>query len=153
MTDAALAIAVSLIAEFEGFSASPYRDVVGVWTIGFGFTYLEDGTEVSAATPSVTREDAEARLSGLAAKVLAAVRAMVAVPITDNQAAAMTSFAYNEGTGALRHSSLLAKLNTGDVAGAAECFKMWVFADGQIISGLVTRRAKESQLFLTPDVA
>lgn len=150
--DPSLAIAVPLIAEFEGFRAEPYLDVAGTPTIGFGFTYLENGSRVTMQTPSITQAAAEARLSNMVIRVVAAVRAMVNVPITDNQCAAMTSFAWNEGTGALRSSNLMLRLNEGNPAGAAECFGAWVYAGGKIQPGLVARRAKERALFLMPDI-
>ena len=31
---------IALIARFEGFRAEAYQDVVGVWTVGFGETWL-----------------------------------------------------------------------------------------------------------------
>ncbi len=151
MTDPALSLAVPLIAEFEGFRSEPYRDQAGNWTIGFGFTVNSDGTHVSAATPPITREAAEARLSGMVARVLGLVRGMVHVPITNNQAAALTSFAYNEGTNALRNSTLLERLNAGDTAGAAEQFGGWVYADGRPDAGLRNRRARERVVFLAAD--
>lgn len=58
------------------------------------------------------------------------------------------SFSFNLGTGALRTSNLLAKLNTGDILGAANEFDRWVYAGGQVLCGLVRRRAAEKALFL-----
>lgn len=147
--DPALATAVALIAGFEGFRAAPYQDSGGVWTIGYGFTYLTDGSRVTHATPEMTRDAADERLSGLVARTLGMVRAMVHVSITDSQAAALCSFAYNEGTGALRSSTLLRMLNQGEVANAADCFMSWVYAGGNYVQGLHDRRVKERALFLT----
>jgi lysozyme len=152
MSDPALPLAVSLIEGFEGFRSTPYRDAGrGIWTIGFGFTYLPDGSPVTADTPPISRSDADARLSVGAARTLAMVRAMAHVPITDNQGAALTSFAWNEGTGALRTSTLLALLNQGEPAEAAKQFGAWVYAGGKMLSDLVERRAAEAAVFLRPD--
>lgn len=149
MTDSALAIAVPLIAGFEGFEPQPYQDQVGVWTIGYGFTYLPDMSAVTATTPAMTQEAAQAQLEIFVAKTLSAVRDMAHVPITDDQAAALTSFAYNEGTSALRTSTLMDRLNAREPATeVAQCFASWVYAGGHIDNGLVSRRAKEAALFL-----
>ncbi|MDB5155898.1 MAG: rrrD, partial [Mucilaginibacter sp.] len=84
-----------------------------------------------------------------------AVDDYVKVPITQNQFDALVSFAYNEGTGALRGSSLLILLNERDYEGAAEHFLAWdKITDphtGQkvVCDTLVDRRKEESHLFLT----
>ena len=150
-TDPALQPAAAFIAQFEGFSEKPYQDVGGVWTIGFGFTRLPDGSPVTADTLPMTRDEGLARLASLAADVLAAVRVMVTVPMTTNQAVALTSFAYNEGLTALRRSHLLVAFNGGDTQAAADAFWQWVYADGHYVQGLANRRQIERTLFLTPD--
>ena len=147
-TAAVLAIAVPFIAEQEGFSATPYRDAGGKPTIGFGFTYDEQGHAVTMATPPMTRNAAMARLTVLVTSYVTSVVAMVHRPLTPNQAAALTSFAYNEGTGALRGSRLMTLINQGDMAGAAEQFGAWVYGGSKKLQGLVNRRAAERAMFL-----
>lgn len=151
MSDPALTTATAFVAEREGFRANPYRDGGGVWTIGYGFTVTADGQHVRADTPPITQVDAYARLTGMVGRVLALVRGSVHVPITDNQAAALTSLAYNIGTVALRNSTLLRLLNDGDVQGAADQFGAWIYCDSRPNKGLANRRAMERALFLTPD--
>lgn len=155
MTDRALEIAVDLIAREEGFRSEPYLDVADppVATIGYGFTYHEDGTKVTMQDPPMDEEAARMRLQALVAKVLHNVRGMAPAGLTANQEAALTSFAYNLGTGALRSSTLMKLLNEGDVTGAADQFGRWVYAGGKVWPGLVSRRARERELFLAPDEA
>jgi lysozyme len=151
--DPALAIAAPLIERVEGFSSQPYRDSGrGVWTIGYGMTYLPDGTKVTALTPACTQVQAGAWLQIVASKTLSAVREMVYVPISNNAAAALTSFAYNEGTNALRTSTLMDRLNAKEsMTEVAACFAAWVYAGGRVDTGLVNRRKVEAALFLKPD--
>lgn len=150
--DPALAIAVPLIARFEGFSAAPYQDVGGTYTIGYGFTYTPDGARVTAMTPHLTQTTAQAWLATFAGKTLSVVRQMVHVTITDNQAAALCSFAFNEGTGALRTSALMDRLNAREpMTEVAACFASWVYAGGRYSQGLANRRAMEAALFLKAD--
>ncbi len=153
LSDPALSIATAFIAEHEGFRSHPYADVGGTFTIGYGFTYLPDGKKVTPDTPPVDQSEAYQRLTVMVARVLVAVRVIAPTNITTNQAAALCSFAYNEGTGALRHSTLLELLNKGDVCGAAEQFAAWIYAGGGVSQGLIARRAAERALFLTPDEA
>lgn len=146
--DPALDMAVTLIAEFEGFRSHPYQDVAGIWTIGYGFTYDQNVRRVTATTPPMTETDARAWLRTLVTKTLTAVRAMVYEPVTPAQLAALTSFSFNEGTAALRGSSLLGHLNVGEFAAAADSFMAWVYAGGKPIEGLRRRRMRERAVFL-----
>ena len=58
------------------------------------------------------------------------------------------SFTYNLGSGSLSRSTLLEKLNSGDIEGAADEFDRWVFAGGIKLAGLVRRRSVEKDLFM-----
>lgn len=145
--DPAVDIAVPLIAEFEGFSATPYRDIGSVWTIGYGCTALPDGRRVTADTTPISKDEGRQWLRNLVVNVVAQVRAMVEVSITDTQAAALASLAYNIGTGALRNSTLLRNLNQGNYAVASGQFMAWTYAGGHTSPGLFKRRVEERALF------
>lgn len=152
MTDPAIAIATPFIAGFEGFRPAPYQDIVGVWTEGDGFTYLPDGSPVTANSPPMTQAQADAELAGwLETKTVPAVRGMIKVPVTDHMVAALASFAYNEGITALRTSTLLRDLNAGSVLAAEGQFDIWDMAGGRVVGGLLRRRRAELALFKTPD--
>jgi lysozyme len=151
MTDTALAIAVPLIASFEGFRSHPYKDQVGVWTIGYGSTYLPNGVHVGANTPPCSQTQAMAWLQTFVTRILTQVRALVHVDISANAEAALTSFAYNEGIGALSTSNVLRHVNDGDTAGAAGCFLDWDMAGGRVNAGILARREREKALFLMVD--
>ena len=81
-------------------------------------------------------------------KFESAVNSAVTVPINQNQFDALVSLAYNIGTGAFKESTLIKKLNAGDIRGAADQFDVWVNAGGKRMQGLVNRRAKEKEVFL-----
>ena len=152
--DPALKMAVQWICSYEGFESAPYQDASPrkVWTIGYGSTYLADGSPVTSDTPAMTQEEAMALMAPIVAKTLGAVRGMVHSTITNNQAAALTSFAYNEGTQRLRSSSLMVAVNQGKMQEAADYFLQYVYAGGKVLPGLVQRRKHERQWFLTPDL-
>ncbi|MFH4317138.1 lysozyme, partial [Acinetobacter baumannii] len=76
------------------------------------------------------------------------VQALVHVSLSDRQVAALTSFAYNVGLGAFARSTLLKKLNAGDVRGAADEFLRWTRVGNRTVRGLVARRRAERDLFL-----
>ena len=130
------------IAAFEGFRAKPYKDAVGVWTIGFGHT-----AGVGPNSKRITRETGLELLQTDAATAATAVRDLVEVPLTQKEFDALVSFVFNLGAGALAESTLLKKLNKGDVNGAQNQFHRWNHAGGQVLEGLTRRRAAEARLF------
>ncbi|MFB9843003.1 lysozyme [Mucilaginibacter ginsenosidivorans] len=116
---------VSLIKNFEGLSLSAYRDVAGVWTIGYGSTRYHDGKPVKPGDKLATREQADALLLNTLSQYEEAVNYYVKVPLQQAQFDALVSFTYNEGTGALKESTLLRKLNEKNYAAAADQLLLW----------------------------
>jgi len=141
--------AVSLVASFEGFRARPYQDLGGVWTIGYGSTYLLSGKPVTASTPALSEATAAALLRNVLVSFWDTVERLVKVPLTDRQGAAVLSLVYNIGETAFSRSTLLKKLNAGDLKGAADEFPKWNLIKGKVSRGLSQRRAKERNLFLS----
>lgn len=60
---------------------------------------------------------------------------------------ALVSFVFNVGSENFKRSTLLKKLNRGDIKGASEEFGRWVYSKKKKLQGLVARRAEEAQLF------
>jgi len=144
----AIAMAARLIRQCEGCVLTPYADTGGTWTIGIGSIHDLAGNRVTANTPPITQQDAEDLMMAELTPTADRVDALVTVPITDGQKAALYSFAYNEGVGALGKSTLLRVLNAGDTAGAAAHFADWNIVAGKVSKGLVNRRALEAAVFL-----
>ncbi|MDX1977316.1 MAG: lysozyme [Pseudanabaenaceae cyanobacterium bins.68] len=132
---------LDLIKEFEGLELSAYLCPAGVWTIGYGHTGdVHPGDRITAQeAEGLLREDLD--------YFERQVSRLVRVPVTDNQYAALVSFCYNVGEGALADSTLLRLLNASDYAGALEQFMRWVNANGVPLPGLVRRRQAEKALF------
>ena len=143
---------LKLIKYYEGLRLTAYVDPVGVWTIGWGHT----GNDVHAGQ-TITHKQAEALLEADLAEHEDFIANVVDVPLNEDQRAALVSFAFNVGNGALGSSTLLAKLNYGDCEGAAKEFGRWV--NGTIngvkvtLPGLVKRRRAEADLFLSSNVS
>ena len=78
----------------------------------------------------------------------AAVEAAVEVDLTPNQFAALVSFEYN--TGAPATATIFKLVNEKNFASAAAAFGAWVYENGEVMEGLVRRRAAERVLFQTP---
>ena len=136
---------LSLIRRFEGLRLRAYPDPGSggdPWTIGYGHTGgVRDGDECTEA-------QAEDWLVEDAQNACTAVYRMARVPLAHRELDALTSFVFNLGSRALFNSTLLAKLNKGDRAGAADQFLRWVHAGGRILPGLVKRREAERAMFL-----
>lgn len=135
--------AVSLISEFEGCKLKAYKDIVGVWTIGWGST---DGV---SAGQTITQVEADTRRDAVISRLEQEIRVLVRAPLNDNQLGALISFSYNLGIGSLKSSTLLKRINQGDLKSAADEFLKWSYAGGKTVIGLVRRRKAERQLFLT----
>lgn len=135
---------VALVREFEGCRLDAYRCPAGIPTIGYGAT----GPDIRMGM-KWTQEEADERLAEDLARFAEGVERLVLVDLTDNQFAALVSFAYNVGLGALAGSTLLRELNAGDYEGAADQFPRWSKGGGRVLPGLVRRRAAERDLFLS----
>ena len=134
---------LALIEGFEGFAPDWYADPVGVPTIGFGWT----GPLPDDLAPPLSRNDARRLLRQTVERYAQAVRDAIDVPLRQRSFDALVSFTYNVGVGALRSSTLRAKLNSGDVSGAAAEFDRGIFAGGHTLPGLVRRRRLERAWF------
>ncbi|NMG48978.1 glycoside hydrolase family protein [Azoarcus communis] len=145
------------IARSESCRLTAYRDIVGVWTIGWGRT--RNVHEGMTQTQTEADRDLLTELTNLANQV----RAACVIEPTPNQLAAMVSLAYNIGMGwtgpvkpkgakdGFRQSSVLRAHNRVDFESAGRAFALWNKAGGQVVRGLVARRQREAALYMTPD--
>lgn len=141
-----LEVAETLCRKWEGCRLLAYPDpATGAdpWTIGYGAT----GPDIHKGVVW-TREQAEADLAQRLMRIGSSLDALLKVSVTPNQKGALASLAYNIGLGALKSSTLLRLLNSGDTDGAANQFGVWVKAAGKTMPGLVSRRADERRTFL-----
>jgi lysozyme len=138
-----------IIGSSESFSLEAYLDDAYVWTIGWGTTRI-DGKPVKDGDV-ITKEKAVECVYKDIDEFEAAINKYVKVSLSDNQFSSLVSLVYNIGTERFRTSTLLKKLNAGDYDGAADEFDRWIYSRGRIFNGLITRREREKELFLTPD--
>jgi lysozyme len=127
---------------FEGLRLTAYQDVAGVWTIGYGST----GPAILEGL-TITEAEAEALLRADLAVAVQCVNRAVTEPITQGQFDTLVDFCFNTGRGNFLQSTLLRKVNLGDLGGAAVQFGLWVNAGGKVVPGLVRRRKAEMLLF------
>ena len=135
------AAGLALVKSFEGLRLNAYLCPAKVLTIGYGHT----GPDVRTGQV-ITVDEAEDLLRHDLARFEQGV-VKVGEAMTDGQFAALTSFAFNLGLGALGKSTLLRKHIAGDHVGALSQFALWVRGGGKVLPGLVKRRAAEARLY------
>jgi len=136
---------LQLLKQWEGLRLAAYKDVGGVWTIGYGSTFEVKLGDI------ITSAEATRRLMRDLAKFELVVNEAVQVSLPDNQFAALVSFAYNVGAEAFRTSTLLRKLNAGGYESVPGELARWnkVTIHGKRTEsvGLTNRRAAEIGLW------
>lgn len=138
---------IKLIQQFEGIRLTPYKDCVGLYTVGIG-TLIGDGKSLPDSwNREFTLEECYALLRAELAHIERGIFKYINVQLTQNQFDALCSFVYNLGLGCLQRSTLRAKLNRGNVAGALESWAKYNKAGGKVLKGLDLRRQAEIALF------
>jgi lysozyme len=137
------ATAIELIKEEEALRLEAY-ELGGLWLIGYGHLMLDGEKDV------ITEEEAEAFLVADLAWCEGALERMIDTHVTHNEFSAVAAFCYNVGSGKTRGSSIIKRLNAEDRLGAADAFLLWNRMNGEVMSALAKRRARERTLFLTP---
>ena len=128
-----------------------YRDVLGIWTIGWGNISMPDGSRVKEGD-KLTQQEADELLSRDAGQKIGKIMTLVRKPLAPNQYAALLSFVYNLGIGAFSGSTLLKKINENPESHeiGAE-FNKWIYgrAGGKLVTidGLRKRREREWKLY------
>jgi lysozyme len=131
---------------FEGLRLEAYPDPATggePYTIGYGHT----GPEVHLGM-KITQNEAEVYLQKDVLKAQHFVNNLNIPNLTQNEFDALVDFAFNCGCGNLQKSTLLAKLKSNDIDGAAQEFLKWDMAAGKHMAGLAKRRQAEMNLFL-----
>lgn len=148
---------LALITHFEGFKSTAYQDIAGIWTIGYGTTYVA-GKRVTAGM-TCTASQAEAWLKDSLRDAEQAITQACRVPLTQYQFDALVSLVYNIGAGNFHKSSILRVINAGvlgtSVAGPLAIreaqFTAWnkVRQGAQLVEvpGLTRRRKSEYHLY------
>ena len=148
-----LAPARQIVKEFEGCRLQAYPDP-GTggepWTIGWGSTTI--GGKVVREGQSITQAQADAQLDADLQRFYDALaRAIPAVAgWPGNRAAALVSWTYNVGVGAMQDSTLRRRILAGEDPAQVVVAELprWNKADGRELPGLTRRRAAEVALFV-----
>lgn len=132
---------ILLIKQWEGCRLQAYKCPAGIWTIGYGHT------RTARAGMVITQQQADDLLREDLRVFEKAVDDAVAVDLTDNQFAALVSWTYNIGEGAMRRSTLVKRLNQGHYEAVPGELAKWNKVKGKPVRGLSNRRAAEAGLW------
>lgn len=146
---------LTLIQQFEGFSAKPYLDRVNVCTIGYGCTYYLDGRKVKLTDKPLTKQQAsDLQLAiinrDFAPKITKLLDEQIKSRfVTQNMFDACVSLAYNIGMANFTGSSVVKYIKATNKIKAADSFLLWKMAQGIVLQGLINRRTAERKLLLS----
>jgi lysozyme len=116
---------IDLLTQLEGLKTKAYKCTAGVWTIGIGSTYFENGEKVSEGD-SISKEEAYRLFELTASKYEKPINNTIKVPINQNQFNALFCFCYNVGATGFKNSTLARKINEGGSRKEIEsAFMMW----------------------------
>lgn len=135
--------AIDFIKIHECCKLSSYQDSGGVWTIGYGST----GPDIVSGM-TWTQAQADFRLELDLQKAESQVIKLLRRTLSQKALAALDSFIYNLGPGALASSHLLQCVNSGDDIGAAKAFLSWDHVGQSEVKGLLIRRLDEAAIYL-----
>lgn len=138
----ACSMVVGILSRWEGKSTVAYLDLVQVPTICYGYTHNVKLGDIKTDT------ECTALLKSEVLKVDTVLMKHVRIDLEPHQRAAFISWVYNVGEGNLRSSTLLRRLNAGDITGACNELPKWIYAKGRKINGLLKRRLAERAICL-----
>ena len=139
---------INLIKRFEGVRNRPYRDCVGLWTVGVGHLIGDGKSLPESWNRTFTEEEINALLIRDLSRFERGIGMYIKVPLRQSEFDALCSFAFNLGLGTLQRSTLRQKINRNDKEGAAKEILKYCRAGGKIVKGLQRRREAEYQMFL-----
>lgn len=108
----------------EGKALKAYKDVVGVLTIGVGHTSMAGPPRVTAGL-TITEAECDAILARDLVGFEAAVGGALTRAVPQACFDALVSLCFNIGAGAFAGSTVVKRINAGDLDGAAEAMLMW----------------------------
>lgn len=139
-----VALALPLVASWEGLRTSPYKDLIGKPTVCYGETNVE--------MREYTRVECEAMLQKSLAKYAGPVLDCLPTNAPLSVKAAFTSLAYNNGVAKVCPSNTAAAARAGHYAQACNMLLAWNKArvKGKLVpvQGLTNRRKAERELCL-----
>ena len=140
---------LELIKEYEGIRFKPYRDCVGLFTVGVGHL-IGDGTVLPDSwNRTFTLGEVNDLLVADVRKFELGLARYINVELSQNQYDAIIDFCFNLGLGTFQRSSVRQAINRRDKTGVVKNLLRYNKAGGKVIPQLDNRRKAEALLFLS----
>ncbi|WP_057935863.1 lysozyme [Algoriphagus resistens] len=151
---------IAILHEFESCKLKAYKCPAGVWTIGWGNTFYEDGSKVREGD-MITKDRADALFQNILSRFEDMARRSITSNVNENQFSAFVSALYNVGHGSkykdglivLKNgepSTLLKTINLNpDLPVIEKLFKEWISKGTSFEKGLLRRRTAEANLYFS----
>jgi|SRR5579871_4423982 len=137
-------IALDFLKARENCRLEAYRDSAGIWTIGWGHT----GSDVTEGLVWTQAQADQALIAKVANVETTVSMQTYPLKLSEQQAAALISFAYNEGQHAFATSQILQFVRAQKWFAAMKDLLNWTRAGSADSQGLLKRRCYEAALFL-----
>lgn len=118
------AVGAAVLRSREGDKLVAYKDSVGVWTIGTGITTASGLIKVVPGLV-ITQAQSDALYAKAVQQYAAPVRTALNVAVPQHTFDALVSLCFNIGAGAFARSTVVKRINAGDLAGGIEAILMW----------------------------
>ena len=134
---------LTLVKDFEGYHPCPYKDPIGLWTVGFGHLMGPDESRskcyIGADADNLLRSDLAIAEKGVNRRVI--------IALLPYQFSAVVSWTFNLGEGALRKSTMLKRINAHRHVDVPSEMLRWNRAGGKVLRGLTRRRKAEGAMY------
>jgi len=139
---------ILLIKHHEGVRNRPYRDCIGLWTVGVGHLIGDGKSLPESWNKTFTSEEVDGILrTDLRRFELGVSKMLPNIPLKQCEFDSLVSFAFNVGLGTFQRSTLRQALLRNNKKEAMESLVKYCRAGGKILKGLQTRRLDEKALF------
>lgn len=138
------------IARHERFIPTPYNDPSKFATIGYGHLIAKrpvNEDDIDEWGCLSKEEGLKLFMDDLRSRVNT-VNKLVKVNLTQNQFDALVSFVFNAGEGNFQRSTLLKRINSGQLETVPDELNKFVYSNKKRLPGLVKRRVEEGDLFI-----
>jgi len=152
---------LDLLHEFESCELAAYKCPAGVWTIGWGNTFYEDGKPVKQGD-TITQARADQLFENILSRFEDMAKRAITAKVNENQFSAFVSALYNIGHGSPNKSGLI-RLRNGQPSTLLrrlnfnpndplirDAFMSWISPGTAFERGLRRRRAAEADLYFKP---
>ena len=140
---------LQIIKAYEGIRLKPYRDCVGLYTVGVGHLSGDGLILPDSWNRTFTLGEVNELLVADVRKFELGVARYVNVELSQNQYDAIIDFCFNLGLGAFQRSSVRQAINRRDKAGVVRNLLRYNKAGGKVVPQLDNRRKAEALLFLS----